>query len=78
MIPWKRDRLPTPVFLDFPSGLESKESACNAGDMGSILGWEGAWPPTPEGCKEGSQRVGHDQATKHSTVLCQPPTPRMG
>ena len=32
--------LPTPVFLGFPGGSESKESACNAGDLGSIPGWE--------------------------------------
>ena len=24
----------------FPGGSDSKESACNAGDLGSILGWE--------------------------------------
>ena len=39
-IPWKRDRLPTPVFLGFPDGSDSKESTCNAGDLGSIL-WLG-------------------------------------
>ena len=37
-IHWRRDRLPTPVFLDFPGGSDSKESTCNAGDLGSILG----------------------------------------
>ena len=37
-IPWRRDRLPTPVFLSFPSGSDSRESACNAGDRGSIPG----------------------------------------
>ena len=37
-IPWKRDRLPTPVFLGFPGGSVSKESVCNAGDLGSIPG----------------------------------------
>ena len=26
--PWRRDRLPTPVFLGFPGGSDSKESAC--------------------------------------------------
>ena len=31
--------LPTPVFLGFPGGSDGKESACNAGDLGSI-GWE--------------------------------------
>ena len=33
-----RDRLPTPVFLGFPCGSASKESACNAGDLGLIPG----------------------------------------
>jgi len=28
-IPWRWDRLPTPVFLGFPGGSDSKESACN-------------------------------------------------
>ena len=37
-ITWRRERLPTPVFLGFPGGLASKESACNAGDLGSIPG----------------------------------------
>ena len=27
-----------PVFLGFPGGSDGKESACNAGDMGSIPG----------------------------------------
>ena len=38
MIPWGRDRLPTPVYLGFPCGSADKESACNAGDLGSIPG----------------------------------------
>ena len=33
-MPWRRDM--TPVFLGFPAGSDSKESACNAGDLGSI------------------------------------------
>ena len=37
-IPWRRDRLPTPVFLDFRCGSAGKESACNVGDLGSIPG----------------------------------------
>ena len=32
-IPWRRDRLPTPVFLGFPSCSEGKESTCNVGDL---------------------------------------------
>ena len=35
---WRRDRLPTPVFLGFPCGSAGKESTCNVGDLGSIPG----------------------------------------
>ena len=35
---WRRDRLPTPVFLGFPCGSAGKESTCSAGDLGSIPG----------------------------------------
>ena len=35
---WRRDRLPTPVFLGFPCDSTGKESACYAGDLGSIPG----------------------------------------
>ena len=35
---WKRDRLPTPVFLGLPCDSAGKESTCNAGDLGSIPG----------------------------------------
>ena len=37
---WRRDRLPSLVFLGFPCGSSGKESACNAGDLGSIPGLE--------------------------------------
>ena len=37
-IPWRRDWLPTPMFLGFPCGSDGKESACNVEDLGSILG----------------------------------------
>ena len=39
-IHWRRDRLPTPIFLGFPGGSVAKESTCNAGDLGSISGLE--------------------------------------
>ena len=47
----RRDMLPTPVFLGFPGGSDCKESACNAGDLGSVprLGrfpWRRACQPT--------------------------------
>ena len=35
---WRRDRLPTSVFLDFPGGSDSEESACNMGDLDSVPG----------------------------------------
>ena len=37
-IHWRRDRLPTPVFLGFPCGSAGKESTRNAGDLGLIPG----------------------------------------
>ena len=37
---WRRDRLPTPVFLGFPCDSAGKESTCSAGDMVQSLGWE--------------------------------------
>ena len=37
-IHWRRDRLPTPVFLGFPCGSAGKESALNAGDLDLIPG----------------------------------------
>ena len=35
---WRRDRLPTRVFLGFPCGTAGKESACNVGDLSLITG----------------------------------------
>ena len=35
---WRRDRLPTPVFLGSPGGSAGKEPAHNAGDPGWIPG----------------------------------------
>ena len=49
----KRDWLvPGNLSMGFPGGSDGKESACNAGDPISILGWEDpvecrAWKPTP-------------------------------
>ena len=35
-IPWRKDRLPIPVFRGFSTGSDCKESACNVGDLGLI------------------------------------------
>ena len=37
-IPWRREWLPTPVFLGFLGGSDGKESTCNVGDLGLIPG----------------------------------------
>ena len=37
-IPWRRDRLPTSVFMGFPGGSDAKEPACYKGDLGSTPG----------------------------------------
>ena len=68
MIRWRRDRLPTPVFLGFPRGSADTESACNEGDLdwedplekgkathSSILAWRIPWTVQPTR----SQRVKH-------------------
>ena len=64
--------VPLCLYWDFPSGLDGKVSACNAGDPGSIPG-EGRGNPLQCSCLEnpmeeepgglqsmGSQRVRHD------------------
>ena len=37
-IHWRRDRLPTPVFLGLPCSSAGKESTFNVGDLASIAG----------------------------------------
>ena len=40
--PWRRVRLPTPVFLGFPCGSAGKESTCNVGELSLIPGLGGS------------------------------------
>ena len=76
-IPWRKEWLPTSVFMGFPGGSDSKESACNVGDLDLIPGL-GRSPerdsnPLQYSCLEnpmGSQRVRHNWATKHTTACC--------
>ena len=37
-ISWRRDKLPNPIVIGFPGGSDGKESAYNAGGLGSIPG----------------------------------------
>ena len=73
---WRSDRLPTPVFLGFPSGSAGKVSSCNAGDLGFIPGLERCpggetgYPFQYSGLEipwtvysMGLQRVGHNRVT---------------
>jgi len=51
---WRRDRLPTPVFLGFPGGSDGKEFACNSRDLhhaeySSIPSWRIPWTEEPDG-----------------------------
>ena len=43
---WRRDSLPTPVFLGFPGDSADTESTCNEGDPGQ-LHWRRDSLPTP-------------------------------
>ena len=70
-IHWRRDRLPTSVFLGFLCSSAGKESSCNARNLGSIPEL-GRSPEEGKGSHSrtawtiqsmGSQRVGHDWET---------------
>ena len=67
--PWRMDRLHTPVFLCFPGSSAGKESACNAGDLGSIPGLES---PLEEGMATHSSilawRIPMDRRDGRATV----------
>ena len=62
---WRRDWLPTPVFLGFPGGSDGKESTYNVGD----LGWE---DPLEEGIETHSSilawRIPMDKGAWRATV----------
>ena len=42
-VPWRRDRLPTPIFMGFPGGSDGKEFNCNARDL-DLIPWLGRSP----------------------------------
>ena len=58
------------MLMDFPGGSDSKESACNVEDLGSILGsggspGEGSGYPLQFSCLENSMNRGTWQAAFH-------------
>ena len=74
-IPWRRDGLPTPVFIGLPGGSDGKESACNVGDLGSIPGsgrspGGGRGNPFQYSCLENSMDRGAWRATAHGVAKC--------
>ena len=59
-----------PIYIGFPCGLDSKESTCNAGDLGLIPGLgrypgEGNGNPLQYSCLENSMDRGAWWATVH-------------
>ena len=64
-IPWRRDRLPTPVFLGFPGGSAGKESARSEGDLGLTPGLGSS---SGEGDSYSLQYPGLVVCTKSSTI----------
>ena len=74
-IPWRRDRLPTPVFLGFPGGSAGKESAYNVGDLGSIPGLgkypgEGkGYPLQYSGLENSTNCIVHGVATERLSLF---------
>ena len=74
--PLERDRLPTPIFLGFPGGSVSKESAlqCRRPGFDPWVGkipWRRAWQPTPVFLPGESMDRGAWWATVHGVAKSQ-------
>ena len=68
-IPWRRDRLPTPVFLGFPGGLDSKELPAMRETWVWSLGWE---DPLGEGMAIHSVFLPGESHGQRSLIDCSP------
>ena len=64
----KRAKLPTPVFLGFPGGSAGKESTCNAGDLGSILGEGNCYPLQYSGLQNSMDCIVHGVAESQTQL----------
>ena len=78
-ISWRRNRVPTPIFLGFPCGSAGKESACNVGDLGWIPGLgrsPGEGKGSPLQCPACTKHTGPPQDTclvaQSCPTLCDP------
>ena len=75
-VPWRRDRPSILVFWGFPGGTDSKNSVCNAGDLGLTPGL-GRSPigghdnPLQYSCLESPMDRGAWWATGHRAIKSQ-------
>ena len=80
-IPWRSDRIFTPVFLGFSGGIRLQCWTPGFDPWVGKIPWSRPWQPTPVflpvesprtqepgGLQSMGFRVGHNRATKHSTV----------
>ena len=75
-IPWRRDRLPTPICLGFLCGSDGKESTWNAEDLGSTPGLgrspgRGHGHPPQYSCLENPMDWGAWRAVVHEVAKSQ-------
>ena len=73
---WRRERLPTAVFLGFPCGSAGKEPPCNAGDLGSIPGL-GRSPGEGKGYPLQYSSMGSRQTGKSDWIKVPPLSPHL-
>ena len=71
--PWRRDKLPTSVFLGFPGGSGRKGSACSVEYLGLISGLgkspgEGNGNPLQYSCLENPMDRGTGRVTVHGVA----------
>ena len=90
-VPWRRDRLPTSVFMGFLGDIDSKESACSVGSPGgghgnplqdSCLenphGQRSLAGYSPRGCKESDMTESEQQQAYMSMSVSQSIPPLLG
>ena len=73
-IPWRKERLPTPLFLGFLCGSAGKESACNVGDLdlmpglGRSPGEGNSYPLQYSGLENSMDCITHGVATSQTRL----------
>ena len=67
-IRWRRDRLPTPVFLGFPGGSGGEESAHCGGDLGLSPGEGIDYPLQSSGLESSMDCIVHGVAKSQTRL----------